>query len=97
LKATTRPSYDFAREGEGVSERVDDVEKVRGERREDLRVGRRRPCSRRCGSSERRGQDKEQKDMPDTRRELNAILEAIVVVVPVSWSWHRRQQIRRLN
>ena len=64
----------------GVSERVGDVKKVRDERREDLRDGRMRPCSRRCGSSERRGRDKERKDMPDARRELNAILEAIVVV-----------------
>ena len=63
-----------------MSERVGDVEKVRDVRREDLRDGRMRPCSRRCGSSERRGREKEGKDIPDARRELNAILEAIVVV-----------------
>ena len=63
-----------------MSERVCDFKKVRDERREDLQDGRMRQCSQRCGSSERRGREKEGKDMPDARRALNAILEAIVVV-----------------
>jgi len=56
-------------------------------RREDLRDGRMRSCTRCYEIKMSRDGYGEQKDVPDARRVFKAILEAIVVVV----SWRCRQ------